>query len=136
MSPDKTIPECTEREGGPPLDFPLSETADRPVNDGDHLEAIEAQLENVVCPTAGPTTCAQSDLRAFFNGQHANKLCNFVCPNVESTDPNDPNSGYLCHDTNHQTRQYDWCCMSPDKTIPECTEREATIGFHHRTLTS
>jgi len=95
-----------------------------PVNDGDHLEAIEAQLENLVCPTAGPTTCAQSDLHSFFNGQYANKLCNFVCPNVASLNPTDPNSGYVCHDTNHQTKQYDWCCKSPGKTIPMCTERE------------
>merc|ERR1712018_801649 len=102
--------------------IPSTSTCPLPVNDEDHLEAIKAQLENYECPTAGPTTCAQSDLRSHFNGQEANKLCSFVCPNVESTDPNDLNSGYVCHDTNHQTKQYNWCCMSPGKTIKECSE--------------
>merc|ERR1712018_118721 len=102
--------------------IPSTSTCPLPVNDEDHLEAIKAQLENYECPTAGPTTCAQSDLRSHFNGQEANKLCSFVCPNVEIADPNDLNSGYVCHDTNHRTRQYNWCCMSPGKTIPECTE--------------
>merc|ERR1712088_268290 len=79
--------------------------------------------EDLVCPSS-PTTCAQSDLHSRWNGQYDYKLCNFICPNVASLNPNDPNSGYVCHDTNHQTRQYEWCCKSPGKTIPVCTEVE------------